>query len=83
MAADLAVQDLPEARVSEDIARGLRQGQAVQLRAMPASGLVRLYEGDDFMGIGTILEDGRVAPKRLFATGTGDSTAVTNPQYRI
>lgn len=67
-APDLAVQELPEARVSEDIARWLRQGQAVQLRAMPSSGLVRLYEGDAFMGIGTILEDGRVAPKRLFAT---------------
>ncbi len=70
VAPDLAVQELPEARVSEDIARWLRQGQAVQLRAMPASGLVRLYDGDVFMGIGTLLEDGRVAPKRLFATGT-------------
>lgn len=69
-APDLAVQELPAAHVSADIARWLRQGQAVQLPSMPSSGLVRLYEGDDFMGIGTVLEDGRVAPKRLFATGT-------------
>jgi len=48
----------------------LKQGQAVQVRQLPASGLVRLYDGDAFIGIGTILEDGRVAPKRLFATGT-------------
>lgn len=70
VAPDLAVQELPEARVSEDCARWLRQGQAVQVRGVPTSGLLRLYDGDDFMGIGTILEDGRVAPKRLFATGT-------------
>jgi tRNA pseudouridine55 synthase len=31
---------------------------------------VRLYEGDQqFMGMGEILDDGRVAPRRLMATG--------------
>jgi tRNA pseudouridine55 synthase len=70
VAPDQAVLELPEARVSTDMAIWLKQGQAVQVRQLPTSGLVRLYDGDAFMGIGTILEDGRVAPKRLFATGS-------------
>lgn len=67
-APDLAVQDLPDVRLPAETAAWLKQGQAVLVRHLPTSGLVRLYDRDDFIGIGTILEDGRVAPKRLFAT---------------
>jgi tRNA pseudouridine55 synthase len=38
------------------------------VRHLPTSGLVRLYDREEFIGIGTILDDGRVAPKRLFAS---------------
>ena len=32
----------------------------------PANGVVRIYDANDqFFGLGTILEDGRIAPKRL------------------
>ncbi len=32
----------------------------------PTEGWVRLFRGDDgFLGVGHILDDGRVAPKRL------------------
>jgi tRNA pseudouridine55 synthase len=32
----------------------------------PAGGWVRVYEGErDFLGLGEILDDGRVAPRRL------------------
>jgi tRNA pseudouridine55 synthase len=32
----------------------------------PTSGWVRLYEGDHtFLGMGEILDDGRVAPRRM------------------
>jgi tRNA pseudouridine55 synthase len=67
-ATDSAVQDLPEVRLPEETAAFLKQGQAVLVRHLPTSGLVRLYDREEFIGIGTILEDGRVAPKRLFAT---------------
>lgn len=65
-AADQAVADLPEVILPGISAGYVRQGQAVMARHLPLSGLVRLYDEDRFIGIGTILEDGRVAPKRLF-----------------
>ena len=35
-------------------------------------GWVRLYgQGGRFLGMGTVLDDGRVAPKRLLATARG------------
>ena len=48
----------------------LRQGQPVIVPHAPPSGWVRLAEivGDDstrFIGVGEILDDGRVAPRRL------------------
>ena len=66
--ADIAVQSLPEVNLPAETAAFVKQGQAVIVRHLPASGLVRLYEEQRFIGIGTILDDGRVAPKRLFAT---------------
>lgn len=65
-AADQAVADLPEVVLPNISAGYVRQGQAVTARHLPLSGLVRLYDEDRFIGIGTILEDGRVGPKRLF-----------------
>lgn len=66
-ASDVAVEALPSVVLPAETAGFLKQGQAVMVRHLPLSGLVRLYEEDEFIGIGTILEDGRVAPKRLFA----------------
>lgn len=62
---DTAVAALPPVSLPVETAGFLKQGQAVMVRHLPLSGLVRLYEEDEFIGIGTILEDGRVAPKRL------------------
>ena len=47
----------------------LQQGQPVQTTDTPESGLVRLYADEQFIGIGEIMDDGRVAPKRLFKQG--------------
>ncbi|MDP1932082.1 MAG: tRNA pseudouridine(55) synthase TruB [Gammaproteobacteria bacterium] len=68
-APDLAVAELPPVILPSMTADFLKQGQAVLVRHLPGSGLVRLYDEDEFIGIGTILDDGRVAPRRLFATG--------------
>ncbi|MEZ5543085.1 MAG: tRNA pseudouridine(55) synthase TruB [Pseudomonadota bacterium] len=58
----------PGVRLSGDAAFYLRQGQPVQVPQAPPRGWVRLYEGErQFMGMGEILDDGRVAPRRLMA----------------
>jgi tRNA pseudouridine55 synthase len=63
---DSALGDWPEVRLSADSAFYLRQGQAVVVPHAPTEGKVRLYdEIQRFMGIGEILDDGRVAPRRM------------------
>ncbi len=63
--ADRAVEDLPEVILPAISASCIKQGQPVLARHLPENGLVRLYEDDQFIGIGAIDEDGRVAPRRL------------------
>lgn len=62
---DKAVADLPEVNLPEVTAGFIKQGQPVLVRHLPAEGLVRLYEGDRFIGIGSIQDDGRVCPRRM------------------
>jgi tRNA pseudouridine55 synthase len=61
-----ALAHCPELRLSEDAAFYLRQGQAVLVPQAPTEGLVRLYDPSrKFIGVGYILDDGKVQPKRL------------------
>jgi len=67
---EMALPDWPEVQLSEDASYYLCQGQAVFVPQLKESGWVRLYGGDRggnrrFLGLGTVLDDGRVAPKRL------------------
>lgn len=63
---DSAVANWPAVSVSGDSAFYLRQGQPVLVPRAPSQGWLRLYqEGRQFLGIGEILDDGRVAPRRL------------------
>jgi tRNA pseudouridine55 synthase len=56
----------PDVRLTGDAAFYLRQGQPVLVPKAPTTGWVRLYEGESrFLGMGEILDDGRVAPRRL------------------
>lgn len=65
---DSAVAQWPAVRVWGDAAFYLRQGQPVLVPHAPTQGWVRLYEGEQtFLGIGEILDDGRVGPRRLLA----------------
>lgn len=64
-APDLAIEHLPRATLSAQMAGYVRQGQAVMLRHLPSHGLVRLYDEEAFIGIGEVLDDGRVKPHRL------------------
>ena len=64
---EIAVGHLERVEVSHSAAFYLKQGQPVLVRNAPLSGMVRIAEaGGPFLGIGVILDDGRVAPKRLF-----------------
>jgi len=63
---DYALGDLPKVEVGEAGGFYIRQGQAVQVPNSPNSGMVRVVlETGEFLGIGEILDDGRVAPRRL------------------
>ena len=56
----------PGVNLSGDAAFYLRQGQPVLVPQAPTEGWVRLYEGGSrFLGMGEVLDDGRVAPRRL------------------
>lgn len=63
---ETALGHWPAVRLSEDAAFYLRQGQAVLVPQAPTEGLVRLQDpSQKFIGVGYILEDGKVQPKRL------------------
>lgn len=63
-----ALAHWPTVELSTVAAHYIRQGQAIRVPALPESGLVRMLGvGQRFLGIGEILEDGRVAPKRLIS----------------
>jgi len=56
----------PAVTLSDDAAYYLRMGQPVVVPHAPTRGWVRLFAGKGgFLGLGQILDDGRVAPRRL------------------
>jgi tRNA pseudouridine55 synthase len=68
--ADAALGDLPLVQLSESGGFYLRQGQPVMVPNAPRDGIVRVaLETGEFLGVGEILDDGRVAPRRLIVTG--------------
>jgi tRNA pseudouridine55 synthase len=66
---DQALKGWPEVRLNGDSSYYLRQGQPVIVPRAPTEGWVRLYDDRaQFIGLGEILDDGRVAPRRLLAS---------------
>lgn len=66
LAGDAALSHIPTVELSVDAAFYLCRGQSVRAADLPPDGWVRLYSRDaGFLGVGTITEDGRVAPRRL------------------
>ena len=64
---DSGLQHLPDVNLSDDAAYYLCRGQPVRVANAPNDGWVRLYtSAAGFLGVGKVLDDGRVAPKRLF-----------------
>jgi tRNA pseudouridine55 synthase len=67
--ADAPLGSLPLVTLSESGGFYLRQGQPVLVPNAPCSGMVRVALQDgEFLGVGEILDDGRVAPRRLVVT---------------
>lgn len=65
-----ALPDWPKVELTEISASYLRQGQPVQIAKAPTTGWVRIFSESQepaFIGVGEIMEDGRVAPRRLVA----------------
>jgi tRNA pseudouridine55 synthase len=61
-----ALGNLPEVILAPSLAFYLQRGQPVIVSKAPTTGLVQLFtEQGMFLGVGEILGDGRVAPKRL------------------
>ena len=66
---DVALMHLPEVTLVESSTFYMMQGQAVLVPHAPTEGMVRMYsDTGKLLGIGEILDDGRVGPKRLIAT---------------
>lgn len=64
---DCVVRSMPLLEFSEESVFAIRQGQTVSMSKVRAEGLVRLYtEAQEFFGIGEVLSDQKVAPRRLF-----------------
>ena len=69
-----AVQDWPRVELTELGVSYIKQGQPVQIAKAPTAGWVRIFsessdqDEEHFIGVGEIVEDGRVAPRKLVAT---------------
>jgi tRNA pseudouridine55 synthase len=67
-----AVADYPVIEMTELTASYFVQGQPVQIAGVKEEGLVSVYseamEDKIFVGVGEILDDGKIAPRRLIAT---------------
>ncbi len=62
---DSGIQAWPAVSLDADSAYYMKLGQPIQVAKAPTEGLVRVYEGEQFIGVGNIDNDGRVAPKRM------------------
>ena len=63
---DQGLTQWPEVNLTGDAGFYIQQGQPVFVPKVSERGFVRLYLNEhEFLGVGEILDDGRVAPKRL------------------
>lgn len=68
-----ALSHMPLVQLTDDEAYYIRLGQAVQIAGVPVEGSVGLLNDNQFIGVGVINDDGKVAPSRLIRT---DESAV-------
>lgn len=69
---DQAVANWPRLEFAEESVYCASHGQAVEVSGPPAEGWVRMYTQDSqFFGVGEVLPDQRIAPRKLFLNSTG------------
>ena len=69
LSADIALARMPAANVTEEDALRFSGGQVVTTDSEAQEGLARVYAADKrFLGVGELLEDGQLAPRRVFRT---------------
>lgn len=67
--ADVALADFPAVTLGAEDAQRFCGGQAVPAEIEAQKGLARVYEvGERFLGVGELLEEGILAPRRVFLT---------------
>lgn len=72
MPADVLLADLPSIVLDDDSSYYLRRGNSVWVPRQVTLGMAKLYgSGNVFLGVGEVLEDGKVAPRRLVNLADG------------
>ncbi|MEX2525138.1 MAG: tRNA pseudouridine(55) synthase TruB [Gammaproteobacteria bacterium] len=63
---DAVLREMPGVELVDSVAYYLKQGQPILIPNAPTEGMLRMYtDNGEFLGVGEILDDGRVAPRRL------------------
>lgn len=63
---DAALQSWPALAFDESMMEAARHGRAVRMQESPPGEIVRIYDvNNQFYGVGTVLDDGRIVSKRL------------------
>jgi tRNA pseudouridine55 synthase len=66
LSVDSVLINKPDVSLSTALSYYLCQGHAVRVPHAPSNGLVRIYNTErQFLGVGEVLGDGRIAPRRL------------------
>ena len=63
---DSVVNGMPEVTLTHSSSSYITNGQSISVPNAPSKGMLRMYnQNHDFLGIGEVLKDGRIAPRRL------------------
>lgn len=63
---DALIETMPKVMLDSESAHYLKQGQAIWRAKQTTGAILRLYDDQDcFLGIGEVMLDGKIAPKRL------------------
>lgn len=69
---DSVIEGMPSITLASTVSCYLEKGQAVIVPHAPTEGMLRIYnENHDFIGVGEVLDDGRIAPRRLVNLAVG------------
>lgn len=67
---EAGLADWPDVVLDAASAAFVRQGQAVFVPRAPEADWLRLFGPEGFLGMGVVLDDGRVAPRRMMAAAS-------------